>query len=234
MMLEQLKHNVEKELLPTIYIYSKTPFDPVIVSNIPKNWTLVGKGNYAAVFLHSQFTNYVVKIYAENRPGLEEEIDVYKKLGNHASYSQIYAYGERYLILKTLFGITLYNAVNKGVFIPEQVIKDVDEALRYAITQRLNPIDIHGKNIMMHNERGYIVDVSDFLQTKQCRKWKDLRKAYYSFYKPFFSKCQFPIPMWGLNLLRKSYRYYNRYKRLKEIKVWQKNELNKNETHYKE
>jgi hypothetical protein len=234
MMHEQLKNVVEKELLPNIYIYSNSPFDPVIVSNIPKKWALVGKGNYAGVFLHSHFPQYVVKIYAENRQGLEEEIGVYKKLGDHTSYSKLYAYGERYLILKILSGITLYNAINRGLYIPEQVIKDVDEALRYAITKRLNPIDIHGKNIMMYNGKGYIVDVSDFLQTKQCQKWKDLRKAYYSFYKPFFSKCQFPIPIWGLDLLRKSYRYYSRYKRLKEMKVWQKNKLNKGETRYKE
>ncbi|RBW69198.1 serine/threonine protein kinase [Bacillus taeanensis] len=233
-MIKQLKKNVEKELLPNIDVYSNSPFNPVIVSNIPENWVLVGKGNYAGVFLHSKFPKYVIKVYGENRPGIEEEIEVYKKIGDHASYSKLYAYGERYLILKNLSGITLYNAINKGLQIPEQVIKDVDEALSYAINQRLNPIDIHGKNIVMDKGRGYIVDISDFLQTKSCRKWKDLRKAYYSFYKPFFSKVQFPIPMWGLDLIRKSYRYYSRYKRLEKWEIRPKNKLNNSETHYKE
>lgn len=52
------------ELLPAVTVHSENFDEPVVVNNVPKNWTLVGKGNYAAVFVREAFDPFVVKIYA--------------------------------------------------------------------------------------------------------------------------------------------------------------------------
>ena len=41
---------------------------------------------------------------------------------------------------------------------------------------------------MMEKGRGYVVDVSDFLKQKEDSKWRDLEKAYFTFYFPFIYK----------------------------------------------
>jgi hypothetical protein len=210
---EQLKLLVENELLPLVTIFSVDNDDPVRVESVPKGWKLIGNGNYAAVFVHPKFKSYVVKIYASNRLGINQEIEVYRRLGEYPSFAKLYAYGERYLILKRLEGITLYNAIHKGIFIPEQVIKDVDDALDYARTIGLNPYDVHGKNIVMHEGRGAVVDVSDFTKTGEDPKWRDLRKAYYKLYQPIYRKFCIPVPYFLLDVLRKGYRLYRKTKR---------------------
>ena len=60
--------------------------------------------------------------------------------------------------------------------------------LEYAREQGLTPCDVHRKNVMMEKGRGYVVDVSDFLKTKEDSKWRDLEKAYFTFYFPFIYK----------------------------------------------
>jgi hypothetical protein len=100
---------VENELLSTVKIRSLDSQAPVEVEFVPDFWTLLGTGNYAAVFYHTDYDNLVVKIYAEGRPGLEEEVEVYKRLGSHPAYSQCFHHGKNYLILKRLMGITLYD-----------------------------------------------------------------------------------------------------------------------------
>ncbi len=211
-MYRQLQVLVEKELLPIINIYGEMEHEPVTVSNIPKPWSLLGNGNYAAVFTRQDYDDFVVKIYASNRSGAEQEIEVYKQIGSHPAYSKLFANGENYLILKNLKGITLFNAVRKGIFIPKQVIKDIDEALQYAKTKGLNPFDVHGKNVVMDNGRGYVVDISDFLKKGICTKWKDLRKAYNHFYYPVFRRICFPVPFFILEWVRKGYRLYKNIK----------------------
>jgi hypothetical protein len=43
----------------------------------------------------------------------------------------------------------------------------------------LFPHDVHGRNVMMLNQRGVVVDVSDFLHEEPCKAWYHLKKAYY-------------------------------------------------------
>ena len=202
--------SIKQDLVDIVKIYSKDPFDPVYVSSIPQGWTLHGKGNFAAVFSHPSLKGKVVKIYAENRNGIVGEITVYKKLGEHKAYSELEEYGERYLVLKKLDGITLYQAFKKGVFIPNSVISDVDKAINYAIQRGLNPTDIHGKNVIMNNGHGYIVDVSDFLKPYSCPKWKHFKFAYYTFYLPVFRRLHISLPNWFLERIRKGYQLYLR------------------------
>lgn len=204
---------IETELLPYVNLSVLSPFDPIIVENRSHSWRTIGCGNYAGVFLHESYPEVVVKVYGRNHEELVKEIEVYKKLGNHESFSRLYAYGDNYLILKKLEGITLFNAVIKGVQIPKVVIKDIDLGLEYARSVGLNPFDVHGKNVVIFEGRGYIVDVSDFYKQGYCRKWDDLKKAYYKIYRPFLFKYHPPIPFPVVDGIRKGYRMYRKVKR---------------------
>ena len=87
----------------------------------------------------------------------------------------------------------------------------MNTALDYARSQGLNPYDVHGKNVMMKDGRGYVVDISDFYKEGIDKKWTDLVKAYYTFY-PFIDKYHIRLPYSLLNVIRKAYRLYRRIK----------------------
>lgn len=204
---------IENDLLPQIHLSTNSPFDPIIVNNRSTSWKTIGSGNYAGVFSHVSHPKRVVKVYGRSHEELKKEIDVYKKLGTHESYSTLFAYGDNYLVLKKLEGITLFDAVVKGIQIPKLVIEDIDQGLDYARSVGLNPFDVHGKNVVMFEGRGYIVDVSDFYKQGYCRKWDDLKKAYYKIYQPYLYKYHPPIPFLFVNGVRKGYRLYRRMKK---------------------
>lgn len=204
----QLARQLNKEIM----IESRSPFDPVCPVNTPHPWQMLGCGNYAAVFIHPDYPSYVVKIYGRDEHGLLDEKKVYERLGSHPGYSVCYYTEGRFLILKRIEGITLYDCVHKGIQIPEDVIYDVDEALDYARKKGLTPSDVHGKNVMISNNRGIIVDVSDFYKKETCSKWKDLRKAYFKFYKKTLYHLPIRIPYFVLDLVRIGYRYYRKLK----------------------
>ncbi|ARK29753.1 serine/threonine protein kinase [Halalkalibacter krulwichiae] len=204
--IEQFKQRIEEELLPYIVLSSLNQNDPIVVKNNTKDWQLVGSGNYASVFSHPSEKEIVVKVYGREVEAIKDEIRVYEALGNHPAYSELYGYGENYLILKRITGITLYDAVIKGVAISPKVLMDIEKAIDYAKKVGLNPFDVHGKNIVMQNEKGIIVDVSDFYKSGVCKKWEDLQTAYKWFYQPFLLKNHPRIPVWMLNLVRKGYR----------------------------
>jgi predicted Ser/Thr protein kinase len=212
--------NIEKyiklignELLPNIQLSTEGPFDPIIVKNCSNTWKTIGSGNYAGVFLHQSNPKWVVKVYGRKPEDLKKEVNVYKKLGKHESFSSLIDYGENYLILKRIDGMNLFDAVVNGIRIPESVIRDVDEGITYARSMGLNPFDVHGKNVVMSDGRGYIVDVSDFYKQGKCRKWDDLKKAYYRIYLPFIFKYHPPIPFFIVNSVRKGYRLYRKIKK---------------------
>ncbi|APH04758.1 hypothetical protein [Bacillus weihaiensis] len=199
---------IKEEIIDKVSIISVEPYDPVVVKNIPRGWELIGRGNFAAVFTHPSLPNKVVKIYAENKKGIEEEVKVYKKLGYHKSFSMLYTFGSRYLVLERLEGVTLYQAFIEGIFIPKSVLGDVDDAIKYATKQGLNPTDIHGKNVIMLNGHGYIVDVSDFLKPYKCPKWRHLKRIYTLLYFPLYKLHPFSIPITLIERIRKSYQFY--------------------------
>lgn len=198
-------------LLPRLRIASENPYDPIVVHHIPSPWQLAGAGNYAAVVYHPDYPDWVVKVYAPGRPGLEAEVEVYRKLGPHPAFARCLHAGENFLVLTRLKGITLYNCLMRGIRIPEQVIKDIDGALAYAEKRGLHPRDVHAKNVMMLDGCGLVVDISDFGKAEPCSKWADLKRAYYRFYLPLLYRHPIPIPPLVLNLVRKGYRFYNRH-----------------------
>ncbi|QCJ42114.1 serine/threonine protein kinase [Bacillus sp. S3] len=219
---------IEKELLPQIRLTIDSPFDPIIVNNRSKSWRTIGSGNYAGVFSHDSRPERVVKVYGRSPEDLKKEIEVYKRLGNHEAFSTLYGYGETYLVLKKLEGITLFDAVVRGVPIPESVIDDIDRGLEFARSVGLNPFDVHGKNVVMHDGRGYIVDVSDFYKEGHCRKWDDLKKAYYKIYRPYLYKYHPKIPFFIVDGVRKGYRIYRKLKKMgkKRIQFAKTNNMN--------
>jgi hypothetical protein len=204
---------VERSLLPGLKLESVHPAEPIIVREYPEGWQKLGSGNYAGVFAHPDYVEFVVKVYAPGRPGWEDEIEVYRRLGGHPAYSQCCAAGEsgghRYLVLRRLRGKTLYQCLTQGVTIPGQLIADIDAALAYARSKGLNPHDVHGKNVMLSSSgRGYVVDVSDFLKTEKCTMWDDMKKAYQHLYVPLLSKQTFKVPEWLMEGVRKGYRLF--------------------------
>jgi hypothetical protein len=207
-MITEMIDCIENELLPLMRLESVNPHDPIVVHQIPEPWKLLGAGNYAAVLTHPDYSKLVVKVYAPGRPGIEEEAEVYRRLGKHPAYSECYFAGSTYLILRQLHGVTFYDCLLRGIYIPRHAIHDIDAALDYARALGLSPHDVHGKNVILHNGRGSVVDVSDFLKQEPCTMWDDVKKAYNRFYFPMFHNMPLPRPL--LNAVRKGYRWLNR------------------------
>ncbi len=208
--INQLIETVYTELLPALRIESVDPHNPVAVHQLPENWRLLGTGNYAAVVYHPEHPNLVVKIYAPGRPGFSEELEVYRRLGSHPAFSECLYAGQGFLVLKRLHGMTLYDCIQLGVRIPKQVIRDIDKALDYARRRGLHPHDVHGRNVMMHEGRGLVVDISDFLDQETCNKWNNLKRAYYWLYLPLLSPLRLRVPAWVLDVVRKGYRIFSK------------------------
>lgn len=201
---------IEQELLPALEVESVDPHNPVVARHVPAPWQLLGGGNYAVVLAHPEYPEAVVKVYAPGRPGLDAEVEVYRRLGAHPAYSECLYAGDRYLVLRRLHGVTLYDCVHRGLPIPERVIRDIDDALAYARTRGLHPHDVHGRNVMMHDGRGLVVDVSDFLKAEDCGKWRDLKKAYFRVYRPVFMRLRLRVPYVVLDGVRAGYRLFRR------------------------
>jgi hypothetical protein len=202
-----LRQRVESHLLVAACIESIDPHDPVRVARMPSPWILLGCGNYAAVFLHPDHPDLVVKVYAPGREsGITPEAEVYRRLGLHPAFSECLHAGRTYLVLRRLHGTTFYDCVRHGIRIPPQAITDIEAALDYAVAQGLHPHDVHGRNLMLSQGRGMIVDVSDFLNPEPCRAWKDLRLAYRWIYTPLIAPLGVPVPGALLDATRRTYR----------------------------
>lgn len=207
LLLEKFCDRLETELRHNLKIVSEKPHDPVVVYHQPEPWQCLGTGNYAAVFCHPEFPDWVVKVYAPNRDGFEEEVEVYQRLGSHPAFSECYYAKDGILVLKRLYGITLYDCAHRGILIPKKVIQDIDQALAYAKKCGLNPHDVHGKNVMLTPDgKGLVVDISDFLKPEPCRAWRDLKRAYYWLYRPFIAGLRLKIPYALLDQVRAIYR----------------------------
>jgi len=202
---------MEQSLLSELVLDSVDPANPIRVAETPLYWKLLGAGNYAGVFTHQDYPDIAVKVYAPGRDGWESECEVYRRIGTHPAFSTCYHAGEYkghyYLILKRLKGKTLYQCIIDGAAIPTKAIEDIDQALEYARSRGLFPHDVHGKNVMIKDGRGIVLDISDFLKEEPCTMWDDLKKAYNRIYMPFLSKKPIPVPEWVLNGVRKGYRF---------------------------
>lgn len=208
--LQELILCIHQTLLPTLQIQSDDPHHPVVVGFVAKPWRCLGAGNYAAVFYHPDYPEQVVKVYAPGRDGIQEEREVYRRLGVHPAFSECYYSEDTFLVLKRLRGVTLYDCLHRGIQIPPQVIEDIDKALAYARRQGLSPHDVHGRNVMQAEGRGLVVDVSDFLHQSPCFAWEDLKRAYWWFYYPVFRRLRLRVPYRVLDWVRSGYRWFRR------------------------
>lgn len=206
--LESLQECIQRELLPHLKLESVEPYNPVIVHQVPYPWKRLGAGNYAAVLVHPDYPGQVVKVYAPGRPGIEEEVEVYRRLGKHPAFSECYARGENFLVLKRLQGVTLYDCLHEGIAIPPKVIRDIDAALDFARSRGLHPHDVHGRNIMLSEGHGLVVDISDFLNAEPCRAWEDVKRAYRWVYRPIVRPLRSRVPYFLLDGVRTAYRLY--------------------------
>ena len=206
-----LLEGIRQGLLPGLLIESAAPHrDPVVVRRVPAPWELLGAGNYAAVLRHPGHPDQVAKVYAPGRPGLEEEAEVYRRLGAHPAFSECLHIGEGFLILGRIEGTTLYDCMRLGLPKPKRVVDDVDRALLYARTRGLRPHDVHGRNVMVREGRGVVVDVSDFLHEEACPAWDDFKRFYYRLYKPLLYPLGLRVPRPVLEAARRLHRLLRR------------------------
>lgn len=159
----ELLWRIERQLLPQLRLRSVDPHDPIRVLSLPQPWRQLGCSNYAAVLHHPDHPGLVVKVYAPGRPGLEQEAEVYRRLGFHPAFSQCLHRGDGYLVLRRLHGVTLWDCLRRGIPIPPQAIQDIDAGLAHAVSRGLHGHDMHGRNLMLHRGRRLIVDISDVL-----------------------------------------------------------------------
>lgn len=73
--------------------------------------------------------------------------------------------------------------------------------------------DVHGHNVMLHQGRGLVVDISDFLNPEPCRAWRDLRWAYRRIYRPLIAPLRLRVPGTLLDGVRRNYRLFRRLRK---------------------
>ncbi|WP_227935138.1 serine/threonine protein kinase [Alkalihalobacillus deserti] len=191
------------ELIKQVEIVASKENELVTVKQIPNQLECIGVGTDAAVFRLTDAPKFALKVFSPgNLEKLEMEKQVYEKLGHSIYYPEFYGNGLNYLILSYEEGLTLYDCLLQGIRIPEQAIKDVDAARIYALSRGLNPRDIHLKNILLHEGRAKLIDVSEYLKRGNDLRWDYLKKGYQEYYDLISGKS---IPTWMIETVRKWY-----------------------------
>jgi hypothetical protein len=194
----------DKEL-SKISISSNPNNEPVSIHGSSDHLRCIGIGTDAAVFQSIDVPNYAFKMYATDKAEkIQIEKKVYETLGNSPYFSTCFGSKDHYLVLSFEDGITLYDCLLQGIPIPQQVIKDVDDAREYARQKGLNPRDIHLKNVFLQNGRAKIIDVSEYVQPGNDLRWEHLKKAYDQYYHLIKGK---QIPLRLIEMIRKRYNH---------------------------
>ena len=166
-------------------------------------FTCIGVGTDAAVFRFLQLPHLAFKVFSDDKiDKKDQEIEVYLKLGRSEYFPEYYGSGSNFLVISYEEGITLHDCLLKGIYIPPQVVHDVDNARHYASKRGLNPRDIHLKNILLHEGRAKILDVSEYMKSGNDNRWQYLKDGYHEHYHLIAGKA---IPLWILETVRKWY-----------------------------
>ncbi|MCR8842346.1 serine/threonine protein kinase [Paenibacillus sp. SC116] len=157
--------------------------DPVTIEGESDELHCIGIGTDAAVFVHDRMPQYAYKLYAaEALPKKEAEISVYEALKGSSFFPVYYGAGNRYVVLSHERGITLYDCLLLGIPVPRQVVDDVEAARAFVREKGLNPRDIHLKNVLLQDGRGKVLDVSEYIQPGNDKRWEHLVWAYDNVY----------------------------------------------------
>ncbi|GAB6194484.1 serine/threonine protein kinase [Desulfocastanea catecholica] len=193
---------IEKELGRVKVIFNGENELVTIEGNYDK-FECIGVGSDAAVFRFMYKPHLAFKVYSiEKINKIAKETEVYLKLGHSEYFPQFYGSGSNFLILSYEEGITLYDCLLKGIHIPETVIQDVENARNYAFKRGLNPRDIHLKNILLHEGRAKILDVSEYMNPGNDKRWEYLTTGYHEYYSIIDGKA---LPHWLIETVRKWY-----------------------------
>lgn len=200
--------DIVADALNEITVHSNPNNEPVTVHGYSDDLTCIGVGTDAAVFRSDRAPAYAFKLYAEDKVSkIEIEKEVYNKIGHSPYFATCYGASEKFLVLSYEEGTTLFECLLRGIHVPEQAIQDVENAREYIRNIGLNPRDIHLKNVLLHNGRAIILDVSEYVLSGNDFRWEHLKKAYDEFYHLFDGKA---VPYWLLEVIRKWYNHWQK------------------------
>lgn len=155
--------------------------------------TLIGSGRSAYVF-KIRGSSRVLKVFY---PPFEEiatkEAEIYQSLEGSSYYPTLYDYGENYLVIDHIEGLTLFECLVHGREMNECHVEQIDEALRVARERGLNPSDIHLHNIIITpTDEVKLIDVARFRQEKFCTQWEDIKTVFFKYYKKRYFPKKWP------------------------------------------
>jgi hypothetical protein len=198
-----MNSDVIESQLKQIDFHSNPGNELVTIKWIPPVFRLVGLGTDAVVVQHKDLPDRVFKLFASDRLHKKQaEATVYKRLDTSPYFARFLGEGENYLIISYEKGPTLYECLEQGIVIPEQVVIDVEEARAYARARGLNPRDIHLKNVLLQDGRAKVIDVSEYMKSGNDGRWDYLVQGYRAYYHLIKGK---KIPSWLMELVKKNY-----------------------------
>ncbi len=196
-------------VLSQINVTSNPNNEPVSIEGDHQDIRCVGIGTDAAVFQTIHAPLYAFKLYAKDKVyKIKEEERIYRMLGESPYFPTCFGTDERCLVLGYEEGVTLHDCILQGVHIPEQVIKDVEDAREYVREKGLNPRDIHLSNILLQDGRAKIIDVSEYAKSGNDHRWEHLSQAYHDHYHLIDEKA---IPHWLVETIRKWYNQWSKH-----------------------
>ena len=167
---------------------------PRLVHYNSRDLILIGTGRSAYVFKIKD-KNMALKVYFPHKKRIAfEEATIYRKLQHIGYYPKLYDGGDNYIVIDYIEGYTLFQCLQKGIFVPEKKFKEISKALKMAEEVGLNPADIHLKNIIITSSGEVkVIDVARFRQQENDQQWKDIERAYYKVYSKFYFPKKFQL-----------------------------------------
>jgi hypothetical protein len=191
------------EALRQVVVTGNERNEEVIVTSVPASLSCIGIGTDAAVFASAHAPGYAYKVYSDLAVGKKEvERQVYELLHGIPYFPVYYGEGANYIVISRERGITLTDCLIEGIPVPEQVIQDVEEARELVRRRGLNPRDIHLKNVLLQDGRAKVLDVSEYVQEGDDKRWEHLVWAYRTFYPSLEGR---KIPAWILDMVKNGY-----------------------------
>jgi len=180
--------------------------DFVTVDFEDDNFTLIGCGCSSAVFRSKKFPDVAVKVYSpEYRDEVFLETLAYKKVRDLKYFPRLHFYGRYFLAIDYIEGKSLYDCLIEGIEIPDDIVRQVDEAINLAKGRGLVPSDVHFKNIILNGDMISLIDLSDYLSAKHVTRWDRLKFFYKTVYKPMLKGIRVPKKL--VDFFRKAYKY---------------------------